>query len=641
MFLKGILYNLYDNKFLKFYPKTLAEQVLISHDSTTTLLDKLVSMSTGITDVNPDNAINNGQTYIISNSDKMPTTGKYTIVPIKCDDTLMYQQAICIDTQEKVERWFNGTKWSNWAPIANESLSLASAYIKCKIDADKSYSFTNPVNGFDITTQSIEAIIINTSYITPDKFTVTNSTITLNDTERPVDIIDDVYVVLHQLVKGGAISYNYDGSKIGAKTITEEKIADTAFMTANDVVNNTGDNKIVGKEALNKKSELDKEYANKLIESYRMINKDDKRFFTGTLITGTDTNPSKYNTNLDNIIVDDEYLNIETGCVYKCVLSGDQDTAEWIYFSNINKSIIIQLNEMENNINQLSNPNLLINGDFRIWQRGDNIICTPGIKYTADRWAMWNGANNTNISKASNSLKWQCGSNDNLIQMVEMPISIIGKDLTLSCFIKAPLGVTVGIQAMGVSTLNEETTPSTQNYVGTGVWSKVVINIPTKFNNKDLFKVSFGCGVNNVPIELTNVKLEVGTKATPFIPRPYGEELTLCQRYYWTNENIGNIAQYWGYVNSIVSNGLTLSISLGRNMRIVPTVTLNGTRGNDYELYYNNNFNNAGTFDLSSQRSTQFIYLTIKNATLPTYNYSNTSLFIGKQGILCVDAEIY
>lgn len=47
MFLKGVLYTLYNNKLVKFYPKTLAEQVLIDKTSSVTLLDMLRSISTG------------------------------------------------------------------------------------------------------------------------------------------------------------------------------------------------------------------------------------------------------------------------------------------------------------------------------------------------------------------------------------------------------------------------------------------------------------------------------------------------------------------------------------------------------------------------------------------------------------------
>lgn len=43
-------------------------------------------------------------------------------------------------------------------------------------------------------------------------------------------------------------------------------------------------------------------------------------------------------------------------------------------------------------------------------------------------------------------------------------------------------------------------------------------------------------------LEITNVQLHPGSVALPFDPRPYAEELRLCQRYYWrlgTDERVG------------------------------------------------------------------------------------------------------
>jgi hypothetical protein len=42
-------------------------------------------------------------------------------------------------------------------------------------------------------------------------------------------------------------------------------------------------------------------------------------------------------------------------------------------------------------------------------------------------------------------------------------------------------------------------------------------------------------GTNGATFYITGVQLEVGSTATSFDYRPYGTELTLCQRYYWKN----------------------------------------------------------------------------------------------------------
>lgn len=256
MFLKGIIYTLYKNKLVKFYPKTLAEQVIIDRKSEKTLLDKLTNMATGEAIDDPDKALLNGQSYTIINSVKMPDLTEYVITPIRYDDDSVYQRAVCIESEEKFERWFHDGTWSVWKEVSN-SLVLSSVSVRCDITADNSYLFKNPIAGFNPVIQHISALIINTSYVTADKFDVTATDIRLYDTENPVDINDEVYVVLHQLIKvDGELKYNFDGRRIAPKTITHDKIADEAFMSSDDVTNGTGAGKIVGQDALTKKGEL-------------------------------------------------------------------------------------------------------------------------------------------------------------------------------------------------------------------------------------------------------------------------------------------------------------------------------------------------------------------------------------------------
>ena len=53
----------------------------------------------------------------------------------------------------------------------------------------------------------------------------------------------------------------------------------------------------------------------------------------------------------------------------------------------------------------VSAPNLLINGDFQIWQRG-NSFTNVSTGYTADRWKIYSESN-VNVSKTDNGLKFK------------------------------------------------------------------------------------------------------------------------------------------------------------------------------------------------------------------------------------------
>jgi hypothetical protein len=79
-------------------------------------------------------------------------------------------------------------------------------------------------------------------------------------------------------------------------------------------------------------------------------------------------------------------------------------------------------------------------------------------------------------------------------------------------------------------------------------------------------------GTNGATFYLTGVQLEVGTVATPFERRMYGQELQLAQRYY----------QYWGggtnqfqlRAYNLAGGGITQTFTYPVEMRTAPTVAV-------------------------------------------------------------------
>jgi hypothetical protein len=80
----------------------------------------------------------------------------------------------------------------------------------------------------------------------------------------------------------------------------------------------------------------------------------------------------------------------------------------------------------------------------------------------------------------------------------------------------------------------------------------------------------------NATFDITGVQLEVGSTATPFEHRSYGDELARCQRYFQKISGAASRAYtsdgYWGY-------GITSPVT----MRSTPT-TSNPTYTGDYSL---------------------------------------------------------
>ena len=77
----------------------------------------------------------------------------------------------------------------------------------------------------------------------------------------------------------------------------------------------------------------------------------------------------------------------------------------------------------------------------------------------------------------------------------------------------------------------------------------------------------------NATFDVTGVQLEVGDKATPFEHRSFGEELSLCQRYFFQNGNSGHAFQVHGSGQNLGTGTGDVTIHLPVTMRAAPTIT--------------------------------------------------------------------
>jgi hypothetical protein len=164
--------------------------------------------------------------------------------------------------------------------------------------------------------------------------------------------------------------------------------------------------------------------------------------------------------------------------------------------------------------------NLLINGGFDVWQRGTSFSSPATTKYTADRWKVMGTV--TTVSKVTNGLSITATSSDSFMQDIEAMNVKAGNyifSFTADDYSKI---TNIGCYSMGGGTHYGYATK-----LSDGVYS---INLAEINRAGSSIRFEFYLAVGTVV--LSQVQLELGSVATDFEHRSFGEELALCQRYY-------------------------------------------------------------------------------------------------------------
>ena len=182
--------------------------------------------------------------------------------------------------------------------------------------------------------------------------------------------------------------------------------------------------------------------------------------------------------------------------------------------------------------------NLIINGGFDVWQRGTSFTTS----YFADRFSGNHSGHTTTKSTDvptgkgfENSAQFVgSGSDPYFFQIVEGSATIAGKEATFSFWIKGGLGQCyifdggyTSVESTLIETIGAWTRRSITHAFATGSYNPLIrIGLPINTSNT---------------CHTTGWQLELGSFATPFEHRSYGEELALCQRYY---EQLGFASTY-------------------------------------------------------------------------------------------------
>jgi hypothetical protein len=85
-------------------------------------------------------------------------------------------------------------------------------------------------------------------------------------------------------------------------------------------------------------------------------------------------------------------------------------------------------------------------------------------------------------------------------------------------------------------------------------------------------------GTNGATFQITGVQLEVGSVATPFEHRSFGDELQRCQRYYWAAQKLNQVDGIIGGIGMAYgADSLYWPIIFPTTMRTTPSVASGGT----------------------------------------------------------------
>jgi len=228
--------------------------------------------------------------------------------------------------------------------------------------------------------------------------------------------------------------------------------------------------------------------------------------------------------------------------------------------------------------------NILINGDFSVSQRGDYTSATTAthLQYYLDRFYIAKSGVTGTIQDTGFAAKLVVTSGGTgtlrLVQPIEDMAWLSGKTVTLSCQMKSnDANSRLGIYA-------DAWQSTTAAHTGGGAWETLSMTLTLPSGITTELSAHFGidgASSANVSIssgaycEVKDLQLEVGSTATDFEHRSYGEELALCQRYCY--KTFGNSDGSYGNksgTSTIFSFNSTGTFPT--TMRATPTTSVTG-----------------------------------------------------------------
>jgi len=232
--------------------------------------------------------------------------------------------------------------------------------------------------------------------------------------------------------------------------------------------------------------------------------------------------------------------------------------------------------------------NLLTNGGFENWQRGNGPFATNG-GFCADRWALSIAGTDT-LSVSMNAANWDVasvrsaactfvlGSGAGQTCLLQIPIrtqdgniAVAGKTISLSVRVKASTANAVRVAIFdGTASLNTYSAFHT----GDGTYQSLTATYAVPSNNATIQVVVYFAA--SCTAYLDNAMLVVGSQPCDYVPMHPADDLARCLRYYEVlGETSGEIS-LTSYAGA-ASAPFDWTLPYKARKAVTPTVTKNGT----------------------------------------------------------------
>jgi len=228
--------------------------------------------------------------------------------------------------------------------------------------------------------------------------------------------------------------------------------------------------------------------------------------------------------------------------------------------------------------------NLIINGGFDVWQRGTSMSNPSSTHYLADRVQFYGGSRGDSLVARSTDVpageRFKYSMAVTAIQANGLPFyrqpiedftNVVPNthDWAMSFWAKASVPMTIS------SDLGDQ---ASQTHSLTTSWQRFTNIVPAgtafTYSAFDL-QGNSSAGI----IYVTGCQLELGSVATDFEHRSYGEELALCQRYYQILDFTRSMLGVLHRATSAGSGSPYGNFTLATPMRAYPTMTAPGSWG--------------------------------------------------------------